>query len=258
MRFKTDPVCRVMLMSVGTGGTGLNITEANHVLFLDRWFNPCVHEQAMDRAHRIGQTRAVDVSFVDVNMSIDQVMAQMNNAKAGNASIILADGSRIGGAGGSSTPSFRDLSGFLLSAMKSIRAQRVAHFAASGPSALFPPATLDAGGGGSKDEGSGGKGKDASESRSPVGAQGTRAGEGASNAIRLKSEGKGVSDGGLRRKDEKKLWDESATRNLGAYTSPIKVESVDDAGKAAARLLKQQEKPKTFSMYHSVLGTTSS
>jgi hypothetical protein len=60
--------------------------------------------------------------------------------------------------------------------------------------------------------------------------------------MRLKSEGKGVSDGGLRRKDEKKLWDESATRNLGAYTSPIKVESVDDAGKAAARLLKQQEK----------------
>ena len=141
-----------MLMSVGTGGTGLNITEANHVLFLDRWFNPCVHEQAMDRAHRIGQTRAVDVSFVDVNMSIDQVMAQMNNAKAGNASIILADGSRIGGAGGSSTPSFRDLSGFLLSAMKSIRAQRVAHFAASGPSALSPPATLDAGGGATSKE----------------------------------------------------------------------------------------------------------
>ena len=247
VRFKTDPGCRVMLMSVGTGGTGLNITEANHVLFLDRWFNPCVHEQAMDRAHRIGQTRAVDVSFVDVNMSIDQVMAQMNNAKAGNASIILADGSRIGGAGGSSTPSFRDLSGFLLSAMKSIRAQRVAHFAASGPSALSPPATLDAGGGGSKDEGSGGKGKDASESRSPVGAQGTRAGEGASNAIRLKSEGKGVSDGGLRRKEKERMTQVqgAAPLNLAAYTDPIKVDTVDDggdAGKAAARLLKQQEK----------------
>ena len=217
----------------------------------------------MDRAHRIGQTRAVDVSFVDVNMSIDQVMAQMNNAKAGNASIILADGSRIEGAGGSSTPSFRDLSGFLLSAMKSIRAQRVAHLAASGPSALSPPATLDAGGGGSKDEGSGGKGKDASESRSPVGAQGTRAGEGASNAIRLKSEGKGVSDGGLRRKEKERMTQVqgAAPLNLAAYTGPIKVDTVDDggdAGKAAARLLKQQEKPKTFSMYHSVLGTTSS
>jgi hypothetical protein len=34
-------------MSVSTGGTGLNVTEANHILFLDRWFNPCVHDQAM-------------------------------------------------------------------------------------------------------------------------------------------------------------------------------------------------------------------
>jgi hypothetical protein len=104
-----------MLMSVGTGGTGLNITEANHVLFLDRWSNPYVHEQALDRAHRIGQTRAVEVSFVDVNISIDQVMAQINNAKAGKANVILADGSHIGGAGGSSTPSSRDLRGFLSS-----------------------------------------------------------------------------------------------------------------------------------------------
>ena len=46
-RFKKDPLCCVLLMSVSTGGTGLNVTEANHILFLDRWFNPCVHDQAM-------------------------------------------------------------------------------------------------------------------------------------------------------------------------------------------------------------------
>jgi hypothetical protein len=172
---------------------------------------------------------------------IPSIKSWQNNAKAGKANVILADGSHISGAGGSSTPSFRDLSGFLLSAMKSIRAQRVAHFAASGPSALSPPATLDAGGGGGKDEGSGWKWKDANESRSPVGAQVTRTGEDASNTIWLNREGQSISEGGLQSKAD----NEAATLKLGAYTSEIKVESVDDgedAGKAAARLLKQQEK----------------
>lgn len=48
-RFKRDANCRFLLMTVHTGGTGLNIVEANHVLFMDRWFNPFVHEQAQDR-----------------------------------------------------------------------------------------------------------------------------------------------------------------------------------------------------------------
>ena len=48
------------------------------MLFLDRWYNPMVHEQAMDRAHRIGQTKDVSVSFLDANMSLDEVMAHIN------------------------------------------------------------------------------------------------------------------------------------------------------------------------------------
>jgi SNF2 family DNA or RNA helicase len=51
-KFKQDPICRILLMTVQTGGTGLNINEANHVIFVDRWFNPCVHEQAEDRYAR--------------------------------------------------------------------------------------------------------------------------------------------------------------------------------------------------------------
>ena len=43
--FKADPDLKVLLMSVSSGGTGLNIVCANHVLFLDRWFNPTVHDQ---------------------------------------------------------------------------------------------------------------------------------------------------------------------------------------------------------------------
>jgi SNF2 family DNA or RNA helicase len=48
-RFKSDPSCRVLLATVQSGGTGLNIVEANNVIFFDRWFNPCVHAQAQDR-----------------------------------------------------------------------------------------------------------------------------------------------------------------------------------------------------------------
>ena len=48
-RFKTNKDCRVLLASVQSGGTGLNIVEANHILFLDRWFNPQIHDQAESR-----------------------------------------------------------------------------------------------------------------------------------------------------------------------------------------------------------------
>ena len=48
-RFKTKQSVRVLLASVQSGGVGLNITVANNVLFLDRWFNPQVHDQAESR-----------------------------------------------------------------------------------------------------------------------------------------------------------------------------------------------------------------
>ena len=48
-RFKESSTCNVLLATVQSSGTGLNIVEANHVGFIDRWFNPCVHEQAEDR-----------------------------------------------------------------------------------------------------------------------------------------------------------------------------------------------------------------
>ncbi len=48
-RFKKSDKCRILLATVQSSGTGLNIIEANHVGFIDRWFNPCVHAQAEDR-----------------------------------------------------------------------------------------------------------------------------------------------------------------------------------------------------------------
>jgi SNF2 family DNA or RNA helicase len=51
----------VLLISLRAGGTGLNLTEADHVFLLDPWWNPAVEDQAADRTHRIGQTRPVMV-----------------------------------------------------------------------------------------------------------------------------------------------------------------------------------------------------
>eukprot|EP00536_Pseudo-nitzschia_multiseries_P006422 jgi/Psemu1/193030/e_gw1.135.54.1 len=77
-RFKTKSSCRVLLATVQSGGTGLNITEANHVCFLDRWFNPCVHDQAESRCHRIGQEKKVKITYFDANHTVDVVMKRVN------------------------------------------------------------------------------------------------------------------------------------------------------------------------------------
>ena len=61
-RFQHDPDGpRILILSLKAGGTGLNLTRANHVFHVDRWWNPAVENQATDRAFRIGQTRNVQV-----------------------------------------------------------------------------------------------------------------------------------------------------------------------------------------------------
>lgn len=59
--FQGDGGPPMMLLSLKAGGTGLNLTAANHVVHLDRWWNPAVENQATDRAFRIGQRRDVQV-----------------------------------------------------------------------------------------------------------------------------------------------------------------------------------------------------
>jgi SNF2 family DNA or RNA helicase len=56
-----DSDVKIFLLSLRAGGLGLNLTAANHVFHFDRWWNPAVESQATDRAHRIGQTRKVQV-----------------------------------------------------------------------------------------------------------------------------------------------------------------------------------------------------
>ncbi len=57
----------IFILSLKAGGTGLNLTRANHVFHFDRWWNPAVEDQATDRAFRIGQKRNVQVhKFVTI------------------------------------------------------------------------------------------------------------------------------------------------------------------------------------------------
>lgn len=60
-RFKSDPSKHVLLMSYGTGSVGLNLQFTNYVFLFDRWWNPAIEDQAINRAHRIGQKETVFV-----------------------------------------------------------------------------------------------------------------------------------------------------------------------------------------------------
>ena len=64
-RFQNDPECKLFLISLKAGGVGLNLTAAEYVFLLDPWWNPAVEAQAIDRTHRIGQTRPVFAYRID-------------------------------------------------------------------------------------------------------------------------------------------------------------------------------------------------
>uniref|UniRef100_A0A0D9W9X0 RING-type domain-containing protein n=1 Tax=Leersia perrieri TaxID=77586 RepID=A0A0D9W9X0_9ORYZ len=74
--FNTDPEVRVMLMSLKAGNLGLNMVAACHVITIDPWWNPYAEDQAVDRAHRIGQTRPVTVSRLTIKETVeDRILA---------------------------------------------------------------------------------------------------------------------------------------------------------------------------------------
>jgi SNF2 family DNA or RNA helicase len=80
-QFATDPDRHVLVSSLRTGGVGLNLTAASVVFHFDRWWNPAVETQAEDRAHRIGQTRAVQVFAYLTPDSIEQRIGEILDEK---------------------------------------------------------------------------------------------------------------------------------------------------------------------------------
>ena len=90
-RFQAGEV-PVFLLSLKAGGTGLNLTAADHVLHFDRWWNPAVEDQATDRAYRIGQTKPVQVHRFVTQGTIEERIAELLARKRSIADSVLARG----------------------------------------------------------------------------------------------------------------------------------------------------------------------
>lgn len=79
--FQNDPDIPVFLVSLKAGGTGLNLTQADYVYLVDPWWNPAVENQAIDRAHRIGQTKKVIAVRLITPDTLEEKMARMQESK---------------------------------------------------------------------------------------------------------------------------------------------------------------------------------
>lgn len=91
--FQEEEDCRVLLLTVGVGGVGLNLTAASHVIHFDRCYNPAKEQQATDRTHRLGQRNAVCVhAFVTTGSfeeRLDEIMRE--KAELSNLTVTSAD-----------------------------------------------------------------------------------------------------------------------------------------------------------------------
>ncbi len=91
-RFQEEDGPSIFVLSLKAGGTGLNLTAANHVIHLDRWWNPAVEDQATDRAFRIGQRNHVQVrKFVCVG-TLEERIDRMIEEKRGLAQLVVGAG----------------------------------------------------------------------------------------------------------------------------------------------------------------------
>jgi SNF2 family DNA or RNA helicase len=92
--FQNDPNAKLFLISLKAGGLGLNLHAAEYVYLLDPWWNPAVESQAIDRAHRIGQTRHVFAYRLIARDTVEEKVLELQKSKRDLAdAIITADNS---------------------------------------------------------------------------------------------------------------------------------------------------------------------
>lgn len=94
--FREDPSIRVMLVSIGAGGLGLNLTTANKVFMMEPQFNPAAEAQAVDRVHRLGQDRAVTIKRFIMENSFEEKMLVLQGKKKALADLTMARGKKKG------------------------------------------------------------------------------------------------------------------------------------------------------------------
>lgn len=80
-KFKEEEEQKILLMTLKVGGVGLNLTEADYVIILDPWWNPAVELQAIDRTHRIGQTKPVMVYRMISSSTIEEKVLELQEKK---------------------------------------------------------------------------------------------------------------------------------------------------------------------------------
>ncbi len=89
--FQRDDSCRVFLISLKAGGVGLNLTAADYVYIVDPWWNPAVEQQAIDRTHRIGQTKNIFAYRMICKDTIEDKILQLQDKKRILAKDLIAD-----------------------------------------------------------------------------------------------------------------------------------------------------------------------
>lgn len=94
-RFQNDPDVPIFLISLKAGGLGLNLTSAEYVYLLDPWWNPAVEAQAIDRSHRIGQTRRVFAYRLIARDTVEQKILDLQQKKRDLADAILNADNRM-------------------------------------------------------------------------------------------------------------------------------------------------------------------
>jgi len=95
-KFQADDGPPVMLVSLKAGGTGLNLTAADHVFLIDPWWNPAVEDQAADRAHRIGQDKPVFVYRLVAKDTVEEGILALQERKRAIAESALSAGAHAG------------------------------------------------------------------------------------------------------------------------------------------------------------------
>lgn len=90
--FRDDPEVRVILVSIGAGGLGLNLTTASRVYVMEPQFNPAAETQAMDRVHRLGQTREVFITRFIMHNSFEERMLSLQRKKENLADLSMTRG----------------------------------------------------------------------------------------------------------------------------------------------------------------------
>jgi non-specific serine/threonine protein kinase len=89
--FQNNDECRVFLISLKAGGVGLNLTAADYVYIVDPWWNPAVEQQAIDRTHRIGQTKSIFAYRMICVDTIEDKILQLQERKRNLAKELIAD-----------------------------------------------------------------------------------------------------------------------------------------------------------------------